>query len=89
MSIFVVITDSWHLTNGKALRERLAAGTRWENEEEAFPVIAPGRHEMERIPCPVSDSGPTWLVLKGTQTGMAEDAWRRNNATIEEDGVAT
>ena len=38
-----------------------------------------GRHEVERIPDPLVDSGRFWLVLVGTKIGMSEHMWRQND----------
>lgn len=63
----------------------------WEVHDASNPpkaptkILAPGTYELERIPNPLGYQG-NWLVLVGTKTGMAENAWRQwINGTIMND----
>jgi len=38
--------------------------------------VGPGTVELERIPNPLGYKG-FWLIIKGTNVGMAEGAWRQ------------
>jgi hypothetical protein len=49
----------------------------WDDEERGEHRLMPGRHELERIRCPLGHDC-YWLVLKGTKIGMAEAAWRQH-----------
>jgi hypothetical protein len=48
-----------------------------DGEERGEHRLMPGRHELERIRCPLGYDCD-WLVLKGTTIGMAEAEWRRH-----------
>jgi hypothetical protein len=44
--------------------------------EAVQTTIPAGRHEIERIKCPVGHDC-NWLVLKGTLIGGSEGSWRQ------------
>jgi hypothetical protein len=49
-------------------------------------VIPVGRHEVERVRCPLGHDC-NWLVLKGTLIGGAEGFWRDwRNGDLNDDG---
>lgn len=52
-------------------------------------VLQPGRHKLERIPNPFGRED-TWLVLKGTLIGFAEEAWHAwKNGVLDHQGQPT